>query len=791
MASRMILPGRTGRAGGQAARRPPGRGRAVKFLTGFDKGVNFRSLSASYSKPTPVLAVKGEKRLMRRKVLLADDSLSIQKMFGLYLEKCEIDVVTMSNGEMAVSRLSAIQPDLVLADVFMPGRTGYEVCEYVKQHPDFKHIPVLLLTGKFEPYDEKEAKRVKADGHIVKPIAEQEFVSLVRATLERAAPKPAAPPAFVMQTQAFGSVPPPAATKEPSASSLPRFHFGGPPPDPLPEAPPPTIKVSPSMLDDGRLPDLDPLLPLDAPPPAAADAPDFILDLPPADQAPPVLSYPEPPKTLSMPIQRPTFSQMSPPDFGTTTAKLDPSELPELLAAPPPAAPVAVEPVAVDMESPLELEDMPLPAAATPLANKLVAALTPPTVAPEVAEAPPLVAPEETAVTATQAAADEPPVAAEVAAAEVAATEVSAAEPEAIAPPEPPAPPITAALEAQAETSSLSPVTAPLEAAPTGDLRNEPIPPPDFLSGLVSPPPATEPPPSASESAPQPGLESQPPLAMVADAPKPPPAPPTFEVVMEDEPPTRGTDLLPDELRAIRERQREAIADAPALSVSEADAPPVPVEVAVVSPGEPADGGEAETPTTDFAPATPEEAAAPLFTPAPLPAAAPVNLSAPTETSAKLIPETPVSLADRLPDASPPANLTAVADVNAPAFAPAPLEATTLPPFAPIAETPAGEAEATTARAAYEGSEDLTQPIPSAAETSPVAEAAADPSPPLADWSSFTLPPALVDDIVRRVVAEMSDRVVREIAWEVVPDLAELIIKKRLANGNGHRGPNA
>ncbi|QUV88251.1 hypothetical protein J8C07_02675 [Chloracidobacterium sp. S] len=100
-----------------------------------------------------------------------------------------------------------------------------------------------------------------------------------------------------------------------------------------------SITPSPKM-DDGRLPDLDPLLPLDAPPPPAAsatDTTDFILDLPPPEQAPPVLSYPEPPKTLSTPIPRPTFSSLPPPNIGTTTAKLDPSELPELLttAVPP------------------------------------------------------------------------------------------------------------------------------------------------------------------------------------------------------------------------------------------------------------------------------------------------------------------------------------------------------------------------------------------------------------------------------------------------------------------------
>lgn len=70
----------------------------------------------------------------------------------------------------------------------------------------------------------------------------------------------------------------------------------------------------------------------------------------------------------------------------------------------------------------------------------------------------------------------------------------------------------------------------------------------------------------------------------------------------------------------------------------------------------------------------------------------------------------------------------------------------------------------------------------------PVAEATSAVSPAqTVDWSTFTLPPAVVDEIVRRVVAEISDHVVREIAWEVVPDLAELLIKKHLANGNGRR----
>src|ERR1700739_4361161 len=93
------------------------------------------------------------------KILVADDNSNIQKMVGLALKDQGIDVVAVGNGEAAVRKISDIKPDLVLADVFMPVRNGYEVCKYVKEDRALSHIPVILLVGAFDPLDEQEAEK--------------------------------------------------------------------------------------------------------------------------------------------------------------------------------------------------------------------------------------------------------------------------------------------------------------------------------------------------------------------------------------------------------------------------------------------------------------------------------------------------------------------------------------------------------------------------------------------------------------------------------------------------------
>ena len=146
------------------------------------------------------------------KILVADDNSNIQKMVGLALKDQGIDVVAVGNGEAAVRKIADIHPDLVLADVFMPVRNGYEVCRYVKEDPKFSHIPVILLVGAFDPLDEQEAQRSGADGVLKKPFVPPDpLISMVKSALARAgvligaaahAEKPPAPvrPAVEMLT---------------------------------------------------------------------------------------------------------------------------------------------------------------------------------------------------------------------------------------------------------------------------------------------------------------------------------------------------------------------------------------------------------------------------------------------------------------------------------------------------------------------------------------------------------------------------------------------------------------
>src|SRR5260370_34442263 len=121
------------------------------------------------------------------KILVADDNSNIQKMVGLALKDQGIDVVAVGNGEAAVRKISDLRPDLVLADIFMPGRNGYEVCQYVKMNASLAHIPVILVVGAFDPLDEQEAQRVGADGVLKKPLVRPEpLISMVKSALQRA-----------------------------------------------------------------------------------------------------------------------------------------------------------------------------------------------------------------------------------------------------------------------------------------------------------------------------------------------------------------------------------------------------------------------------------------------------------------------------------------------------------------------------------------------------------------------------------------------------------------------------
>jgi len=130
---------------------------------------------------------------MAKKLLLADDSVTIQKVVGISFASEDVTLITVDNGDDAIIKARESRPDAILADVVMPGKSGYEVCEAIKADPALQHIPVLLLTGTFESFDEERAQRCGAAGHVAKPFEAQVLVERVRGILAQAAAPPPAP----------------------------------------------------------------------------------------------------------------------------------------------------------------------------------------------------------------------------------------------------------------------------------------------------------------------------------------------------------------------------------------------------------------------------------------------------------------------------------------------------------------------------------------------------------------------------------------------------------------------
>ncbi len=107
--------------------------------------------------------------MTKPKLLLADDSVTIRKVVEMSFVDAGVDVFSTGDGEAAMQKFIEVQPDIVLVDVEMPGPNGYQICEMIKQDAATRHIPVLLLVGSFEPFDQTEAERVEADGFLTKP----------------------------------------------------------------------------------------------------------------------------------------------------------------------------------------------------------------------------------------------------------------------------------------------------------------------------------------------------------------------------------------------------------------------------------------------------------------------------------------------------------------------------------------------------------------------------------------------------------------------------------------------
>lgn len=622
---------------------------------------------------------------MGRKILLADDSITIQKVVNLTFSDEGIDVVTVGNGELAVRKMNDVRPDIVLADIYMPGKNGYEVCEYIKTSPQFAHIPVLLLVGAFEPFDQAEAVRVKADGHLTKPFESRALVATVTRLLSQsptaAAPAPMAQPASAPQPSnaTFAPLPPDATTTRLSPEIAAQFqaNYGIPvePPkvEPMRANPVPAAESFKPPMASPAVKEFQPPAPVEfgeqtlaynvedfkqnassgatggfgfnfnpeqtqpVPPPQASAIPQ-------ASAVPPAVPVPTVPTPAS------PFTIDNAVNFSTAKEEPMELELPDDLggapssAPPPPMASSAA--AAIDSVSPLELDEVEMGSASQPASQMEGIVFS------------------EDVVSHQQPAATSAP-----------------------------AMPVYSSSATDTQYEDM-----PLDLEPLDEV-----------------------------------YQSSSPEAVLEISSEP--------MHMEELPSIDAEDVLETTSEnAIKEEEAAPIAAAPEITAPVVEKPALPDAAAISS------GSMFELSPTEESTSSVDYDSDML----------------PTELQALMKSDAPAAKPATPPPAPPPVMPEPVMPEPVVAKSEPVVEEVFTPPPPPV-ELPKPEPKP----------EPVAEPV-----AAPVAAAPVTGAPVIT--SIDQIPQHLIDEIVRRAIAKMSEDVVREIAWEVVPDLAELLIKKRL-----------
>jgi CheY-like chemotaxis protein len=184
---------------------------------------------------------------MGARILVADDSVTIQKVVELTFSKEDFQIVPARSGEEAIRKAREVRPDLMLIDLVMPDKSGYEVCETLRKDPILKDVPIILLTGTFEAFDKNEGARVGANDFVTKPFESQILIGKVKQLLfarsMAAPPRPASPsPATAPALASPGPPPPPPPVRGPVFG----LERGGPAPAP------PAPSVAPAAAGAGE-----------------------------------------------------------------------------------------------------------------------------------------------------------------------------------------------------------------------------------------------------------------------------------------------------------------------------------------------------------------------------------------------------------------------------------------------------------------------------------------------------------------------------------------------------------
>lgn len=188
---------------------------------------------------------------MPKKILLADDSITIQKVVELTFSDGDYEVTAVNNGSRAIQKLTEMRPDIILSDIIMPEKNGYEVCEYVKSHPEYRNIPVVLLTGTFEPFDPDRADKAGCDAVVTKPFESQSLIHKVEELIEQSR---ANAPAVTAPAPVAAPEPPPApaASAAPPEQETPWMDEGpSAPASPSPFSAPPSFAPSGDAFSQG------------------------------------------------------------------------------------------------------------------------------------------------------------------------------------------------------------------------------------------------------------------------------------------------------------------------------------------------------------------------------------------------------------------------------------------------------------------------------------------------------------------------------------------------------------
>jgi twitching motility two-component system response regulator PilG len=124
--------------------------------------------------------------MKKNRILVVEDEESLLKLESILLSSKGYNVTGVMDGNAAVKEVFANKPDLVILDIMLPELDGFEVCKCIKENPETKHIPVVMLTAKKNSQDFARGMQVGADAYITKPFKSAKVIETIQGLLDKA-----------------------------------------------------------------------------------------------------------------------------------------------------------------------------------------------------------------------------------------------------------------------------------------------------------------------------------------------------------------------------------------------------------------------------------------------------------------------------------------------------------------------------------------------------------------------------------------------------------------------------